>query len=1765
MKTNIFKRGVSVFMAMLMCLSAFVGISTTTAHAKGTESEVYMIAFPRDGDENYSGEWGHGNLNYMNGWSSGTSNVTLVRTMAIYDRTICYCIEPGVHLSIGDKLTEWGENFWDNYPSDYNSTIAPDDIKLLIGRIMQYGYTGSITSSWRSQDESGDTLAYAVATQLLIWETVVGERDADFNKVITGGYDAILDQISDAHPLRSQILSHYNSIAASVQTHSKLPSFFARSTGKAQSTELEWDGTKYTVTLTDTNNVLSNYSFSSNQAGVRFSVSGNKLTITADTAPSGTMTITASKNAQRRGIITWTDEEYGPDSTLQDVVTYAESVSDPIVGYLNINGSYGSAKIVKTSEDGKVDGLNFRIQGNGVDKTVTTANGGQIQIDNLTPGVYTVTEQNYDKYEPQESRKVTVIAGQTATVTFNNTLRRGDLTITKIAEDGLEQGMKFHLYGTSLSGLAVDEYAVVGADGKAHFQDVLIGSGYTLEEVGTPDRYIVPDKQTADIEWNKVTNKSFENDLKRGDLTVTKTAEDGLEQGVRFHLYGTSYSGLPVDEYATVGADGKAYFKDILIGTGYILEEYGIPDRYIVPDNQKVDIEWNKITNKSFENDLKRGDLIVTKIAEDGLAQGMRFHLYGTSYSGLPVDEYATVGSDGKAYFKNILIGTGYTLEEVGTPDRYVVPEDQTVEIEWNIVTKKTVENSLQKWNLTVTKRDSENGTAQGDASLAGAVYGIYKGDELIDRYTTDSRGQFTTKYYSCGDDWSLREITPSEGYLLDETIHHIGAESKNYTVEYNAISDTVYETVKKGNIAIIKHTDNGETQLETPEVGAEFAVYLKSAGSYNAAKETERDYLVCDENGFAETKMLPYGIFTVHQVKGWDGREFLPDFDVYIAEDGHTYRYIANNANFESYIKVVKVDAETGKAIPYAGAGFRLYRPDGSLITQTFTYPTPTTIDIFYTNDKGYLITPESLEYGTGYYLVEVSAPYGYVLNTDPVYFDVTADNATEENAVTIVKVVKENMPQKGIIKISKTGEVFASVVESDGVYQPVYTVQGLPGAVYEIIAAEDIYTLDGTLRYAKGTVVDTITTDKTGNAQSKPLYLGKFEVKEITAPHGCVLNEEIRTVELTYAGQEIEITETAASFYNERQKAAVSLDKVMEQNDKFGIGMNGEITAVTFGLYAAEDLITVDGSVIPADSLLEIVSVDENGHVVFATDLPIGSFYLKEIATDSHYILSDTKYPVVFEYAGQEVAIVNVTVNDGKALNNDLIYGTVKGLKIDRETEETIAGAVFGLFRSDETEFTEETAILTAISGEDGVFVFENVPYGDWIIVELAPAEGFLPNTEIYRVNVTTDEEIIKITVVNDRIPEIGTTATTEDEKQTHPGEIVTIDDVVEYKHLIPGKEYTIKGILMDKATGQPFLVNGEQIVSEVTFVPENQSGEVVVTFVFDGTGITENTDLVVFESLYKDGIELTVHADIEDDGQTVTVLVPEIGTTATVDGEKEVNGTEVVTLEDVVAYKNLIPGKEYTVKGVLMDKTTGEPLLLNGEEIRSEVTFIPETPSGEVVVTFTFDSKLIKADTGIVVFETLYYGELEVTVHADIEDEGQTVTVHVPEIGTQATANGEKEVEAKGKVTIEDVISYKNLTPGKEYTIKGVLMNKVTGQPFLVNGKELHSEATFTPETADGEVNVYFIFDADGITTETEIVVFETLYRDGVEIAVHADIEDDGQTVKLLPPPSEPPKTGDESNIGLWITLLWISAAGLIATGIMGIKRRKKEDAE
>ena len=1254
---------------------------TLTDEDGNTFSAAYGL---RAADDIYFNKGFSPYLSRMHDYTAKRSGLTGNKSDWVYgkDYVYCFCIERGIPLP---DNTEYAGSADASHGDKYKRLT--ENQKDLLKLALTYGYPNRV-----GLQTSKDANACYAATQLIVWQITMGFRSSatELNDKTypMSGYSGTM---TEQYTRNKYLKVYYDAILSDMARHYTRPSFTAYTPGAAKTFELEHKNGKYTVTLTDSNNMLGDY-YVSVSGGVSASVSGNTLTLTSTKPINDAVTVKLNRRVfstnMNTGFLIWSVP--GKESVNQDMVSGVPADNDPVPSYLKVRTAAGSAKIVKVSEDGKVDGITFRIQGNGIDKTVKTANGGVIQVDNLKPGVYTVTETEYDKYIPQEVRRVTVVSGQVSTVNFSNKLRRGDLTVKKTAEDGLTEGMKFRLYGTSLSGIEVNEFAVTDENGVAEFKDVLIGAGYVLEEIDTPLRYVVPDKQTAAIEWNKVTEKSFDNDLK--------------------------------------------------------------------------------------------------------------------------------------------------------------------------------------KFNVTVTKSDRRTGLPQGDASLAGAKYGIYKGNQLIDSYTTDANGQFTTKYYICGDDWSLKEISPSEGYLLNTESQHIGAEAKLYTVEYNIAKPLdSYEDIIKGKIAIIKHCDDGTTKIETPEVGAEFEVYLKAAGSYENAEETERDILVCDEHGFAETKDLPYGEYTVRQIKGWDGKELLAPFTVFVSEDGQVYRFLINNAPYEALIEIVKKDAETGKVIPAAGIGFRVRNTDtGEYIVQHINYPTPVDIDTYYTDVTGKLMMPEKLPYGN-YEIIEQCTAYGYVLDSAPIAFKV-------DGSKTVVTVEKHNMPQKGIVTISKSGEVFFSAVESDGVYSFVFADKGLAGAVYEITAAEDIITPDGTLRYAKGTVVDTVTTDESGDAASKPLYLGKYTVRETKAPYGMVLNNEAKSVELTYAGETVKLTETSAEFYNERQKAEVSLSKVLGNDETFGIGNNGEILSVQFGLYAAEDLTAADGSVIPKDGLLEVANCNENGNITFKTDIPVGAkLYVKEIATDSHYILSDEKYPVTFDYAGQDTALVEIKANGGEAIKNDILYGTVKGLKIDRETEKPIVGAKFGLFRSDETEFTAENALLTAESGEDGVFTFENVPYGNWLIKELRPADGYLENNKIYPVRISENGQTIGITVFNDRIPEIETKATVNGEKTATAEGDITIEDIVSYKHLIPGKAYTVKGILMDKSTGKAFLIDGKELTSEVTFTSEESCGEVTVRFTFDGSKITKQTDLVVFETLYHDGAELAAHADIEDDGQTVTLIPP------------------------------------------------------------------------------------------------------------------------------------------------------------------------------------------------------------------------------------------------------------------------------------------------
>lgn len=823
---KLYRRSISGLLALLICFTAILGSGMTTYAAAFTEetADSYSVAFPRDGDANldYSGTWGHDELHYMNGWTSGEATwMTTLHTIGSFDGPACYCIEPGVPRNLYRSYESYGEDYWDSFPAEYNRTIDGRTMKTLLGRIMQYGYQGNLSLDWRSQnDADADKLAHMMATQVLVWETVVGERDADFEHIDPSSADAVKSVYRTSHPLYGRFSAYYDSIEASVKKHTVVPSFMDRSEEAAQTVELVWDGSRYTATLTDANGVLSEYVFSSAQSDMTFAVSGNNLTISAETAPADGVTITAVRNNTRQGVVVWSDGHYGPDGTMQDVVTFRDAVSDPMYACLHLKVGYGSVKIIKTSEDGEVSGISFTVSGSGTEQTVTTNATGEMQLDDLRPGVYTVTEQSSNWYEPQEVRQVTVLSGQVAAVTFHNT-------------------------------------------------------------------------------------------LKRGSLEVVKTAEDGLNEGVKFHLTGTSLAGLPVDEYAVTGSNGKAVFSDVLIGTDYI-------------------------------------------------------------------------------------------LSEVDTGIRYVVPEDQTTAVEWNTVTQAEVCNVLKKWSATLTKRDAETGLPQGDAILAGAVYGVFKGEELVDTYITDESGQFTTTDYVCGDDWTIRELSPSEGYLLDDTVYPVGAKPQHYTAEHNPIALDVAEQVIRGSVALTKvDKDYPENKLE----GAVFEVYRDS--NRNQELDAEDELLgTMEELGGGEYALtgLCYGGYFAKEAQAPEG--FYLDENAYyfaITTDGET----------------VTVENEAGKGFVNAAqvGSLRIVKTssDGKLEGFSFRVTGANGYDqVFQTDAEGFILV-EGLRIGD-YTVSEVrdSSSDGYLLPADK-----TA--SVFEGAVTEVEMHNEKKPA---LEVPQTGD---------------------------------------------------------------------------------------------------------------------------------------------------------------------------------------------------------------------------------------------------------------------------------------------------------------------------------------------------------------------------------------------------------------------------------------------------------------------------------------------------------------------------------------------------------------------------------------------------------------------------------------------------------------------------------------------------------------------------------------------------------------------
>jgi len=655
-----------------------------------------------------------------------------------------------------------------------------------------------------------------------------------------------------------------------------------------------------------------------------------------------------------------------------------------------------------------------------------------------------------------------------------------------------------------------------------------------------------------------------------------------------------------------------------------------------------------------------------------------------------------------------------------------------------------------------------------------------------------------------------------------------------------------------------------------------------------------------------------------------------MEDFEVVISENEKEYFYLLNDAVKKSFVKIVKKDAETGNVIPVSGIGFKVWDcANSEYISQKIYYPSEMILDTFYTDESGSLMLPQELAYGD-YELHEVQSAEGYVLDKNPVPF-------TIDGSVETVVVEKTNTAQKGRISVQKTGDIFTTVATASSAYTdencetivnpttytPVFASGNLSGAVFQIIAVEDIVTLDGTIRANAGDVVAEITTDENGYAETDLLYLGKYEVREITAPDGYALNAESQFVELTYAGQEIAVRDTVnTSFVNDYQGVEISLSKVMEKDELFNIGNSDEYTRVRFGLFAAENITAADGSVIPADGLISEISLAENMSAKFDTALPFGKYYVQEIATDEHYVLNGKKYLVNFEYMGQEVTTVSI---DCGQFVNELKRGKIEGIKVN-ESNEPLENALFGLFAVDTAEFTADNAYMTAVSDENGHFEFDKIPYGEYIVREIEAPTGYILSDESYPVTISEDGEIIEITAVNKPITiEISKQDIYGNELvgakmqlENADGEIIDewISDGT--NHIVtelPAGDYTLKEIAAPDgyviATDIEFEVfaDGTIKIRNVDSTAISEDGNPLIVMVDDTTKVKiSKRDITTDKEL--PGATLQI---IDEDGNVV---------------EEWVSADEAHLVEG-----KLIAGKEYTLREIIAP---------DGYEIANEIKF-------------------------------------------------------------------------------------------------------------------------------------------------------------------------------------------------------------------------------
>lgn len=1191
--------------------------------------------------------------------------------------------------------------------------------------------------------------------------------------------------------------------------------------------------------------------------------------------------------------------------------------------------------------------------------------------------------------------------------------------------------------------------------------------------------------------------------------------------------------------------------------------------------------------------DEQKGSLDVYKasaylqITSGNECYSLKGAVYGLYQNGIEIARQTT-DANGYARFNNLSAGN-YNLQEITPPKGYALDKNiYPVTINSSQTTRVDVKDYPQSDPVSIllgkVDKDTTQNMPQGSASLEGAeftikYYAVHSDKDPAEsgkkpvrtwvlKTNKDGKTAMVDSLKVSGDEFfktsqgyntlplgtiTIQETKAPKGYLLNEKVFVRQITSKGTTegVEtYNM--PTIEEEVIRGDIQLVKYGENND---EPGDSGADIKKPLKDIKFHLTSKTNGDVYtIITDENGFASTKQfgnsdrgnLPFDTYTVTEESPYPEYDIIAPFEVTVDEEGRTYSYILRNDTVDAPLAVQKVDKETGKVIPIAGAQFQILDENKKPITMKVSYPTPMELDTFETDANGSFTLPEKLEYGS-YYLHEVKAPEGYLLGLADIPF-VVDQEFDWENPLSITY---PDAPVKGKIRITKTDK------ETD---KPIPS-----GAEFTVTAAEDITTPDGTIRTEKGTVVATLTTDDKGKAETDKLYLGKYVVKETKAPEGYLLNEKEFEVTLTYKDQTTEIIYGDVTVPDQPAKGKIRITKTDAETNK-PISSGAEFTVT-----AAEDITTPDGTIrTEKGTVVATLTTDEKGKA--ETDkLYLGKYVVKETKAPEGYLLNEKEFEVTLAYKDQTTEIVygDVTVPDQP------VKGQIEILKKDEETGNLLSGAEFTITAKEDittpdgtVRAEKGTVVDTIVTDTTGIARSKELYLGKYTVKETKQPIGFIRPNQTWDVELKYADQKTELVKENLTIKNQPTEIIIDKKETGTDKPLEGVKFVIWNKDkedpIDPGMQH--KEIYITDANGKIrllYLEPGNYAVAEVESIPG---------YAWDDKMIYEFT---ITEDGRVDG-EISHTIPVGNDRTEIT----ETNAVNVSTGTQEAFSVDL-TIVDTVSIVNLMPNREYTLKLVLADAETGDPLQVkdqpSGDLLTTEKTFTADDSKMDVPMEIQFDASAFAGRT-IAVYEYLYQDGVEISKHEDPSDKKQQIYVK-DKLKLNTTAidliSGTHEAIAKKDVTIRDNVDHFGLIEGQEYVLKGILMDQKTGDLLLIDGKPITAEKAVQITEADGTVHMDFTLNASELNNRS-IVVFEYLYHDGQLIASHEDINDQDQTVTFKVGSLKPTlpsnkgggllsalKTGDLANIMPFAIALIGTGVFILSAMVWNFRKKKKSE--